>query len=147
GPAHGQLTLNTDGSFTYTAATGFHGTDSFTYDDTDATGLTSNVATATITVAAIDTGFAPLSISDAAHDVSAPRVGDVLQANIGTDPDGGQGAVSYAWFHNGQAIANATGQTYTVAAGDVGEKITVQATYVDVSGFHDSPTSGPTGNV
>ncbi len=50
GPAHGMLTLNSDGSFTYTPATNFVGTDSFTYNDTD--GLaTSNTATVTLTVA------------------------------------------------------------------------------------------------
>ena len=31
GPAHGNLTLNADGSFTYTPNAGFYGSDSFTY--------------------------------------------------------------------------------------------------------------------
>jgi VCBS repeat-containing protein len=31
GPSHGQLALNPDGSFTYTPAPGFEGTDTFTY--------------------------------------------------------------------------------------------------------------------
>jgi hypothetical protein len=35
-PAHGSLSLNPDGSFRYTPATGFTGTDSFTYTVTDA---------------------------------------------------------------------------------------------------------------
>ena len=35
GPAHGALTLNADGSFTYTPAAGFFGTDSFTYQAFD----------------------------------------------------------------------------------------------------------------
>src|SRR5205807_1061036 len=49
GPAHGTLTWNTDGSFTYTPAANFNGTDSFTYKATD--GLAdSNTATVTITV-------------------------------------------------------------------------------------------------
>ena len=49
GPAHGTLSLNGDGSFTYTPATNFVGTDSFTYDATD--GLaTSSAATVTLTV-------------------------------------------------------------------------------------------------
>ncbi len=48
-PAHGTLSLNSDGSFTYTPATNFVGTDSFTYDATD--GLaTSSAATVTLTV-------------------------------------------------------------------------------------------------
>ncbi|MFI5455636.1 MAG: Ig-like domain-containing protein [Isosphaerales bacterium] len=56
---HGALTLNSDGTFTYTPTAGFTGTDSFTYQDTDGT-LTSNVATATITVA----DQAPLAVND-----------------------------------------------------------------------------------
>src|SRR5205823_6430639 len=42
GPSHGTLTLNTDGSFTYTAATGYTGSDSFTYQDSGG-GTFSNV--------------------------------------------------------------------------------------------------------
>ena len=30
-PEHGSLTLNSDGTFTYTPFANFHGTDSFTY--------------------------------------------------------------------------------------------------------------------
>lgn len=37
GPAHGTLTLNADGSFTYTPTTGYHGPDSFTYAASDGT--------------------------------------------------------------------------------------------------------------
>ena len=49
GPTHGSLTLNGNGSFTYTPATSFIGTDSFTYQAIDATS-TSNTATVTLTV-------------------------------------------------------------------------------------------------
>ena len=37
GPAHGTLTLNADGSFTYTPAANYNGTDSFTYKANDGT--------------------------------------------------------------------------------------------------------------
>ena len=37
GPAHGTLTLNADGSFLYTPAANYHGTDSFTYRANDGT--------------------------------------------------------------------------------------------------------------
>ncbi len=52
GPAHGTLTLNADGSFTYTPAAAFAGSDGFTYQARDPFGALSNVATVTITVAA-----------------------------------------------------------------------------------------------
>src|SRR5262249_39690655 len=45
GPAHGALTLNSDGSFSYTPDSGFGGTDTFVYQATD--GIAS--ATATVT--------------------------------------------------------------------------------------------------
>jgi hypothetical protein len=38
-PAHGSLSLNADGSFRYTPAAGFTGTDTFTYTVSDAVGL------------------------------------------------------------------------------------------------------------
>ena len=48
-PSHGALTLNTNGSFTYTPTTGYVGSDSFTYVANDGT-YNGNVATVTITV-------------------------------------------------------------------------------------------------
>ncbi len=48
-PSHGSLTLNSDGSFTYTPTNAFHGSDSFTYQASDGS-LTSSAATVTITV-------------------------------------------------------------------------------------------------
>ncbi len=49
GPTNGSVTLNSNGSFTYTPTAGFAGTDSFTYK-ASAGGVQSNVATVTITV-------------------------------------------------------------------------------------------------
>jgi len=49
GPSNGNLTLNSDGSFTYTPNTGFIGSDSFTYEANDGT-LDSNTATVDIAV-------------------------------------------------------------------------------------------------
>ena len=51
GPSHGSLTLNANGSFTYTPAADYNGSDSFTYRASDGT-LDSNPATVTITVTA-----------------------------------------------------------------------------------------------
>ena len=48
GPAHGALTLNANGSFTYTPQAGYQGADSFTYRANN--GQQSNVATVRITV-------------------------------------------------------------------------------------------------
>lgn len=48
-PTNGLLTLNANGSFTYTPAANFNGTDSFTYQANDSA-LDSNIATVLITV-------------------------------------------------------------------------------------------------
>ncbi|EID17755.1 outer membrane adhesin-like protein [Mycolicibacterium phlei RIVM601174] len=58
GPASGTVTLNKDGSFTYTPTAGFSGTDSFTYQLSDGT-TTGNIATVSITV--VD-NIAPVAI-------------------------------------------------------------------------------------
>ena len=52
---NGSVTLNVNGSFAYTPAAGFTGSDSFTYVATDGTD-TSNTATVTISVNAVSTG-------------------------------------------------------------------------------------------
>src|SRR6266702_1886175 len=53
GPAHGVLTANANGTFTYTPALNFFGPDSFTYKVNDGE-LNSNVATMTLTVTAVN---------------------------------------------------------------------------------------------
>ena len=62
GPAHGTLTLNSDGSFTYTPTSSFVGSDTFTYSAIDGT-LNSTLATVTITD----------NIAPTATDVQAPN--------------------------------------------------------------------------
>ncbi len=49
GPAHGVLTLNPDGSFVYTPALNYYGTDSFTYHASDGS-LASGIVTVHLTV-------------------------------------------------------------------------------------------------
>jgi VCBS repeat-containing protein len=61
GPSHGTLTLNPDGSFTYTPAENFFGTDYFTYQAYDGVAY-SNVATVTITVTSVND--APVAQND-----------------------------------------------------------------------------------
>ena len=60
-PTNGTLSLNADGSFTYSPNANFVGTDTFTYTSTDGT-LTSAAATVTITVSPVN--LAPLTVVD-----------------------------------------------------------------------------------
>jgi VCBS repeat-containing protein len=62
GPAHGSLTLNADGSFTYTPNADHNGTDSFTYTVSDSEGNTDE-GTAAITVNPVND--APVANDDA----------------------------------------------------------------------------------
>src|SRR5207237_31184 len=86
-PAHGSVTLNANGSVTYTPAANFNGGDSFTYKANDGT-VDSNVATVSITVAAVND--APVAVNDSytpTEDTALPiaRPGD---RGNDTDVDG-----------------------------------------------------------
>ncbi|PYE82187.1 calcium-binding protein, partial [Pseudoroseicyclus aestuarii] len=58
------------------------------------------------------------------------------------DPDG-LGAFSYQWFRGGDAIAEATGTTYSLTEADRGEAITARITYTDGHGVQDVVESDP----
>jgi hypothetical protein len=75
GPSHGTLGyLNADGSFEYTPATGFTGTDTFTYTAFDGE-YDSNVATVTITVGgAVEPGGITGTVTDAGGPVKKATV-------------------------------------------------------------------------
>ena len=84
GPSHGSLTLTANGSFTYTPAADYAGSDSFTYRASDGT-LTSNVATVTITVTGAN------DAPTAADDAYSTAEGNALTVNdpgvLGDDSD------------------------------------------------------------
>ena len=54
GPTNGQLDLSDDGSFTYTPATDFYGSDSFTYRAKDAYGSESETVTVSLGITAVN---------------------------------------------------------------------------------------------
>ena len=88
-PSHGTVTLNNNGSFTYTPTTGYAGADSFTYQASDGK-ATSNTATVSITVNDPPTTTTPLvaidhsytTTKDTTLTVAAPGV---LSNNSGTN--------------------------------------------------------------
>jgi Bacterial Ig domain/YDG domain/Bacterial cadherin-like domain len=72
GPANGNLTLNANGSFTYTPSTGFIGSDSFTYQATDGTN-TANPTSVTINVVGQLSGpFQPRDATATLHVYNTP---------------------------------------------------------------------------
>jgi large repetitive protein len=110
------LTLNADGSFTYTPTANFNGTASFTYKANDGT-TDSNVATVTITIDSVND--APVASDDAASTTDVIAVTIAVLANDG-DLDGDSLAVSIASPPppaQGAAVINGDGTiTYTPAA-------------------------------
>jgi VCBS repeat-containing protein len=133
GPAHGAVTLNSNGSFVYTPAAAFHGQDAFTYQASDGE-LISAPATVTITVQSINdtpqmVSGKPLFVDSivgksvrAAHEVVAgdfDRDGDLDVASA----DFNNGEVR--WFQNdgGRFISSVLDDklpgAYPVGVGDV----------------------------
>ena len=118
-PAHGTVSLNATGSFTYTPDPGFFGTDTFTYTAINSAG--SDSATVTITVSqAPPVVTAPTAIDDsyatpANTPLSAPAATGVLANDTGTRPLTAGSVSSPA---HGSVSLNADGSfTYTPASG------------------------------
>jgi LPXTG-motif cell wall-anchored protein len=84
-PANGTVTVNTDGTITYSPAGGFTGVDTFTYTVSDGKGST---ATATVAVAVGVTNGPPVLANDPANSSQTVQVGQTLQPLTATDPDG-----------------------------------------------------------
>jgi VCBS repeat-containing protein len=120
-PSHGTLTLNSNGSLTYTPASGYSGVDSFTYRASDGQ-VNSNTATVTITVNAVNDS--PVAVNDAystdedtALNISAPGV-----LSNDTDADGDNlTAIKVSDPSHGTLTLNSNGSfTYTPSAGYTG---------------------------
>lgn len=72
--------------------------------------------------------------------------GETLTADV-SDFNGISGAITYQWAGDGANIAGATSSTYVVTTAEVGQTITVTASYTDDAGFSEALTSPPTAAV
>jgi VCBS repeat-containing protein len=134
GPSHGTVTLNTNGSFTYTPTQGYVGADSFTYKVSDGL-LDSNEATVSIDVQAVNT--APVANDDNKYSFSLKKgnVLDVLPAQsiLKNDTDAESDPLTAKLVSGparGTLVLNSDGSfRYTAAAGETGGT-TVTFTYV-----------------
>ncbi len=89
-PTFGSLTLNADGSFSYTPNADWSGTDSFTYTASDGS-LNSNLATVTLTVNPVND--APVATADS---VSGNEDTTILGNVLGNDSDIDSGSLTAA---------------------------------------------------
>lgn len=146
GPRNGTLTLNRDGTFSYKAAAGFVGTDTFAYGASD--GKLSSSATVTLTVSApppapVPTNTAPTAVNDAytlaangsvkgfvlANDSDAN--GDAIAAALKTGPANGTVtlATDGTFIYTPKAnFSGADSFTYTASDGKAASSATVSLT-------------------
>jgi VCBS repeat-containing protein len=129
-PCHGTLTLNADGSYTYTPDRNWYGTEVFTYRATDGMG-DSSIATVTITVAKVNDapmalnaiyqlqqdGSVRIDFSDLVADVD----GDALNLSL---TNASHGTLSRNWdgsytYRPARGYAGLDSFTYTVNDGKV----------------------------
>ena len=111
GPSHGTLNLENDGAFTYTPGSGYTGSDSFTYEVTDASG---DQASATVQVDVNAPVPVVASVSGAqTYGSSGPVFNYTDNAPSGVDVTG---AVTCSNLEQGEPIsATLTASSYTVA--------------------------------
>ena len=70
--------------------------------------------------------------------------GQTLTASNNITDEDGLGPISYQWLRDGNAISGATSNTYILIQPDVGETISVIASFTDGEGTSESITSAPT---
>jgi VCBS repeat-containing protein len=153
GPSHGTVTLDADGSFTYTPAANYSGSDSFTYQASDGTAA-SNPATVTITVSPVNDAPAAdddaySTAEDTALTVAAPGVlsndsdldSTTLSAVVGSGPSHGTLTLQANGSFTYTPDANHTGEdsfTYQVSDGTLTSGVATVT--ITVGAVNDAPT-------
>jgi len=119
--SNGNLTLNSDGSFSYTPNANFNGSDSFTYTANDGT-ASSNVATVTITVNpvastndALATGETPVA-GIVSGNYTDTYVDDGIVESITEQESGGKPGTRYSYLEHKWIFNVASGNVVTLYA-------------------------------
>ena len=106
--------------------------------------------TSTATAAVVNVNDAPsgsvqiVNDSSADRGTTAPRQGDVLHLAQDLGDVDGLGTLSYQWLANGQAIAGATGTSFTTTEAQVGQALSVRVSYTDGQGTAEAVSSDAT---
>ena len=154
GPSHGTLTLNANGSFSYTPAANYNGTDTFTYTASDGS-LTSNVATVSIVVNSVND--APVAANDGYTINEDSPLTVVAPGVLGNDTDVDSAtitAVLVAGTAHGSLTLNANGgfsyvpaanyngsDSFTYKANDGSLDSNVATVSITVTAVNDAPVA------
>ena len=170
GPAHGDVVLNADGSFTYTPDTNFNGTDTFTYKVSDDTGRwhvhgllgffspdAGHTDTATVTLSVIAVNDPPVVKNDSASTaedtsltVAGPGVlandndieGNPLTATIVTGPSNGSATLNPNGSYTYTPNTNFNGtDTFTYRASDGTANSNTATVSITVTPANDAPVA------
>ena len=160
GPINGTVTVNTNGTYTYTPIANFNGTDSFTFKANDGS-ADSAVATVSITVSAVNDS--PVGTIDI---IGNSKQGEWLTATKNwTDADGIPLKFAFKWsttkwLADGSPVSSSSTVFWTddengnfqftelkISADMVGKKLSFTATYTDNGGTQETVTSAQTSAV
>jgi outer membrane protein OmpA-like peptidoglycan-associated protein len=135
--AHGTVTINANGSVTYTPAAGYVGSDTFTYTLRDATGAT---ATGTVSVTVTAANRAPDAVDDS-YMVMGSNMLTINQLANDSDPDGDViTVVANTQPTNGFLIVGTGGQFYYQARPGFNGNDSFTYTISDPGGLTDTAT-------
>jgi VCBS repeat-containing protein len=137
GPSNGTLTLNSDGSFSYTPNADYNGVDSFTYKATDSHNNLSAAATVSITVNAVDDPPVAEDDSKTVAEDSGQTPIDVLAND--TDVDGGTMQIA--------SVGNPAHGKVVVAGDNLSLSYEPAANYCGQDTFSYTLNGGSTANV
>ncbi len=110
---------------------------------TDAQG-TAESSTSSATSAVVNVNDAPTGSVTISGTVTEDQT--LTAINTLADADG-LGTITYQWLRGGSAVSGATSSTYVLGDSDVGQSITVTASYTDNHGTAESVTSSATATV
>ncbi|MFO0927186.1 MAG: tandem-95 repeat protein, partial [Gemmataceae bacterium] len=149
GPAHGALTLNADGSFTYTPSANYNGADSFSYKANDGQ-ADSNTIVVNLTVDAVNDAPVLTGPGTVTTGEDTPLVLSAATGN-GTavaDVDAGSGLVQVTLTASNGTLSLSGIQGLTFAAGDgsADTTMTFAGTVTDVNAALDGLTFAPAAN-
>jgi len=139
----GTVTIASNGSFTYTAASGIRGTDSFSYTAEDAYGAET---TGTVDISNVFTNRAPTAVAETVNAANASTAsGNVLTANSDPDGDSLSAIAQTVTTTNGNTVTINTNGTFTLTAA-AGFRGTDSFSYIDEDSYGAESTATVTVN-